>query len=94
MADLEKEEYIKLKETKKNIIFAHCANCIKDMGIESSPEKWSHLEAIIDLKTGILTLGCARCNLPIICAMLPNDLVKHLDDCGCEICKSDKIRRN
>jgi len=87
--DLEETGYIKLKKSK-NIIYAHCRNCIHDMEPGYNPAKWADLEAIIDLKTGILTLGCRRCNLPILCAMVPSDMVKHVDHCGCEMCKTEQ----
>lgn len=86
---MRKEEYIKLKERKSEIMYAHCRNCIEDMSDDRTPENWAELEAIIDLKTGVLTLGCKRCNLPIVCAMMPNDITNHIVECGCELCRME-----
>jgi hypothetical protein len=83
------EDYIKLKERKSEIMYAHCRNCLEDMSGDHNPATWSNLEAIIDLKTGVLTLGCKRCNLPIVCAMMPNDIIKHMGNCGCELCRKE-----
>ena len=81
-------EWRKLKKRTKDIQYAHCKHCVANLPEGESPQSYSSLEAIMDLKTGVITLGCKRHNLPIVSAMLPKDLVMHLTDCGCEQCRN------
>jgi len=82
-----KEQYTILRDRKSEIMYIHCRNCIEDMPKGDSASSWARLEAIVDLKTGFLTLGCKRCEIPVVCAMMPNDIVTHMDSCGCELCR-------
>lgn len=86
--ELDNLKYRELRERKKDIIFAHCRNCYPDMPDDYNPAAWSNLEAIIDLRTGFLTIGCKRCKLPIVTAMMPSDIINHMNGCGCELCRS------
>jgi len=81
------EKWLELKKRKEGIQYAHCKQCISNLPEGESPDSYSNLEAIMDLKTGVITLGCKRHNLPIVSAMLPGDLAQHLIDCGCEQCR-------
>ena len=80
------KEWLELKK-KKNIMYAHCRTCLADIPEGESPYSYSDLEGIIDLETGVITLGCKRHNIPIVSAMMPTDVVKHIAGCGCDQCK-------
>jgi hypothetical protein len=83
------EDWINLKRTG-NVQYAHCRHCIADLPEGESPESYSSLEAVMDLDTGVITIGCKRHQLPIISAMLPSDLVKHMNGCGCAHCAPEQ----
>lgn len=84
------EEWLELKERKGDIQYAHCRQCVTNLPGGESPQSYGSLEAIMDLKTGVITLGCKRHNIPVVSAMLPRDLVQHLVDCGCEQCRDPR----
>jgi len=74
------EEYRKLRTRRTQIMYAHCGNCLKDKPDGLPPSEWKDLEAIMDLKTGVITVGCVRCEMPIVDAVLDPELVKELTD--------------
>ncbi len=82
--------YRALKARKSKIVYGHCRTCIEDMPYGVAPKDWARLEVIIDLQTGMLVVGCRRCNLHIATAMMDSAIVKHINDCGCERCKREK----
>jgi hypothetical protein len=82
--------YRKLKTKKSKIVFGHCRTCIDDMPIGVAPKDWARLEVIIDLETGLLVVGCRRCNLHVVTAMVDSRLVKHMNKCGCEQCEFER----
>jgi hypothetical protein len=87
-----KNEYIKLKERKTDLIYCHCRTCIDDMPVGMSPLDWSRLEAIIDLTTGLMTLGCARCELPIVQTIVHPELLVTLGAEPCEACSEGRTK--
>jgi hypothetical protein len=83
----EVDYYRTLRVSSTGIVYVHCRNCFGDKPEEVSFSEWMDLEGIIDLQTGVLTIGCKRCKLPIVSAMMPSDVVEHIADCGCELCQ-------
>ena len=70
------------------LIYTHCRHCISSVPDGESPESWSRLTAFINLETGVLTVGCMRCELPIVSAIVNPALVAHLNKgCACEHCR-------
>ena len=72
------------------IIYTHCRHCLASMPEGESPDSWSRLTAFINLSTGILTVGCKRCELPIVSALPDPALVTHLSMQGCAACRKEK----
>lgn len=79
------EEYRWLRE-KKGIMFAHCFTCMPRKPEEISPEQWSQLEVIIDTKSGLIIVGCGRCQMPIISAILDIKAAEAIEKLGCQRC--------
>jgi hypothetical protein len=69
METLSKEEYCELRDRETGVMYAHCANCLSDPPEGLPPAVWSDLEVVMDMEKGVLTVGCARCKLPIISAV-------------------------
>jgi hypothetical protein len=82
--------YHALIARKSKIVYGHCRTCIDEMPIGTAPKEWARLEAIIDLETGLLVVGCRRCNLHVVSAMVDSSLIGHLDNCGCERCERER----
>lgn len=82
--------YRALKARESKIVYGHCRTCIDDMPIGTAPKDWARLEVIIDLQTGMLVVGCKRCNLHIATAMMDSSIIKHIDECGCEQCAYER----
>ena len=80
------KKYRALKARKSKVVAAHCRHCFDSRPKDISTRDWARLEGYIDLRTGALVVGCKRCNLHIVTAMLDSSIVKHLDGCGCERC--------
>lgn len=91
---LTNEQYWNLLDRKESVMYTHCRNCIGDMPAGVRPMDWMSLEGIIDLKSGVLTIGCKRCRLPIVSGILHPYLVEHINGCGCEACKKETSNGN
>lgn len=77
------------------IIYTHCRHCMTSLPKGESPESWSRLTGIINLHTGVLTIGCMRCELPILSALVHPGLVDHLNEgCPCELCRAQREESN
>ena len=83
------EEYRRLRIRRDKLMYAHCKGCFKDRPQGLPPSEWSDLEAFMDLKEGVLVVGCARCELPIVTGVLHPELVKELTGMGCQQCKEE-----
>lgn len=82
------DEYRRLRVKKGRVVYAHCGNCMDSKPAEVPPDLWARLEGVMDLTTGVMTVGCARCEMPIVSAMLPPDLVKDIKSQGCLGCNT------
>jgi hypothetical protein len=75
---------------KVPIVYTHCKSCLDSMPEGESPDSWSRITAFIDLDTGILTVGCKRCEMPIVSALPDPALVTHLKMSGCPMCEMEE----
>jgi hypothetical protein len=91
--DEQVKRYRELKiKNRDSIIYGHCRNCISDKPEDVSASEWSSLEAFIELKTGMLVVGCARCNMPVVSGLVTQDFLESLAELGgCEICGRHEI---
>ena len=82
-------EYRTLRNRKMDLVFCHCRACMSSKPEDMSMADWSRLEAFIDMKTGLLTVGCRRCELPVVSASVDLEVLQSLIGCGCETCRKE-----
>ena len=86
------DEYIKLKARETDLVYCHCRNCLGEKPKYVSGADWSALEAIIDLTTGFMTLGCGRCKLPIVQTVVDPHVIAALSGKPCELCDKKETK--
>lgn len=63
------------------VTYAHCAQCIEEMPMGTSPKKWKRLEVGF-LEDGRLMIWCERHKMPVAILNLANPIRRSCAACG------------